>query len=407
MAVNILAGPVGESLAASFKSLADSHALIAAAKASEIQKIDDWYIFEQLVQRGAIKAMCPVGYQITDGWAALSDSALLTAVWDVVHHYDNGDVALKWHYADPNAVPFDEPEAIYYAPTGGLAAGTYHIPIGSSWGTGWDTSKAIQFTIQNALAAGAQIFIDCGKDNKNDPTNGRTGYVYASGSATTATETFTTSNGTSGTSLGTIGATNIHKPEGNLNGISRVVYGYGRWSQSAKRQYYNSIAGVGAWWTPQNPWDRPSSVHTTVRGFLAGCSEDFLGILRPVPVVTALNTAEGFTDATETTYDKIFLPSLTQMNVSPQYAEDEKWDYYVELARQAGYSNTFPTGQAIDVMKTYSLANPTSAVYVFLRSAYRSNAYNAWYVSTSGYVGSYSAFSATRGCPACIIRKSA
>ena len=367
---------------------------------------DNWDAIWKIVQAGKL-AQLPVGTQIVDKWA-LSDSAAdkYDAVWDVVHHYANGDVALNWHYALPNDCQFDAPEAIYYAPSGGLAAGTYYISIGTAYG-GWSTSKHIQFTLSAAMAEGDQLYIDCGGDSANDPTNNRNWYVYAQGS-TTAKQSGKTSNGTSGTSLGTIGATNAHKPEGNLNGISVVVYGYGRWSQSAIRQWLNSEAVAGYWWTPQNPWDRPPGNAATVRGFLAGCSPEFLEVLKPVEVITALNTVQGFTDQTETTQDRIFLPALDSWYIQPQYSgEDDNWDYYKALAAEAGLSGKFQTYPATyDVLKKYSISAKTSAVVVWLRSAGRGGANYAWAVHSSGSVSNGNARYALRGCPACKIIKS-
>ena len=367
----------------------------------------DWRALKKLIDDDLAPSQYPVGSQFYDSWFKDANTEI-QAPWDVVHYSSLGDMFLKWHYAIPDGVPFDEPEAIYYAPSGGLAAGTYHILIGSAYGTGWDTAKAIQFTLNSDMDEGDQLVINCGTNNANDPTNGRTWNVYAAGS-TTSKDTGTTSNGTSGTSLGTIGAVNAHRTNGQLNAISRVVYGYGRWSQSAIRQYLNSTAAAGYWWAMQNGWDRPPAVAATLRGFLAGCSAEFLSILEPVEVVTALNTQEGFTETTETTEDRIFLPSLQEMYVNPQLAnvEGEDWDYFKILAEEAGLSGKFAQGGTYPVLITYNAASTTSPVSVWLRSCYRGLAYTAWFVSSSGYVNGYTASYALRGCPACKIKKSA
>ena len=315
-------------------------------------------------------------------------------------------MALQWKYADPNAVPFDAPEAIYYADENGLAAGTYHIPIGSNYGTGWVAGKNIQFTLTRAMVEGDQFVIDLAQSNATDPTAGRTWRVYHAG-GTEVLETGTTSDGTDGTLLGTIGAESAQKPNGLLNAISRAVYGYNRWSQSAKRQYYNSAAAKGGWWTPQNGWDRPPAQAATVDGFLRGCSEEFLAILEPVEVVTALNTVEGHATDRETTLDKIFLPSLQEMYIAPQLsgAEGEDWDYYKTLAAEEGLTGKFQQYGTYAVLKKYNLASPASADVVWLRSATRGNANSPWYVSLSGSVANVNAYGALCGCPACIIQK--
>lgn len=368
---------------------------------------DTWAQIQREVDLGHAAKLFPVGNQIADTWAK-SSSASYSAPWDVVHHADDGGMFLNWHYAIPDGIPFDEPEAIYYAPAGGLEAGTYHIPIGSAYGAGWTTDKSIQFTLTAAMDEGDQLVINCGTNYANDPTAGRTWNVYAKGS-TTSKQSGTTSNGTDGTELGTIGATNAHRTNGNLNAISRVVYGSGRWSESAIRQWLNSEAAAGAWWSAQNGWDRPPSVATTLRGFLAGCSDEFLAILEETEVVTALNTQEGFSETTETTMDKIFLPCMENWYINPQLAgEGDEWDYYKTLAQEAGLSGKFQQGQTYEILKKYRVDSTSSAVPVWLRSCYRGNAYIAWYVSSSGTVSNYgSACSARRGCPACKIQKSA
>lgn len=333
----------------------------------------------------------------------------LMSIWDVVHHDAEGMI-LNWHYSIPDGIAFDAPEAVWYAGSEGLAAGTYHILIGTAYGTGWQTTRPIQFTLSEALDAGDQIHIECGQKSDTDPSNGRTLTVYAKGS-TVAKQTTTTSSGTGGTSLGTIAPESANKTSGQFNSPQRIVYGYNRWSQSAHRQFYNSTAAAGAWWKPQNPWDRPPAQLATTRGFLAGYGEDFLSILEPVDVVTVLNNVEGFTEATETTRDKIFLPSLVNWNITPQLAgEGEEWAYYVQLARELGVSGRFDTGSAntFPELIKYRLDAQASPVHVFLRSCNRSGASTVWYMTSAGYAASVNAAACTayRGCPACKIRKS-
>ena len=280
--------------------------------------------------------------------------------------------------------------------------------MGSAYGAGWTAGLNIQITLTSAPSAGDQLFIDCATNYANDPTVGREWRVYEAGT-NTVKQSGTTSNGTSGTNLGTIGNVNAHRPNGRLNAISRVVYGYGRWSQSAIRQYLNSAEAAGAWWTMQNPWDRPPSQLASLRGFLAGYSEDFLAILDTVDVVTALNTVEGFTETTETTQDKIFLPSLQEWHITPQLAnvEGEDWQYMIDLAEEDGRTGRFPTGTAIDILKRYNIASQSSSVNVWLRSAYHGNVRDTWCVTTSGIVGTSGASNSLRSCPACKIKATA
>lgn len=380
------------------KSVVAALEIIAKAHAKDIQDITSWATMQSIVNSGAGSMFFPVGTQITSEWKQTDTGSAVTAPWDVVNQ-DNTGMTLNWHYAFPDTIQFDAPEAVWYADSNGLAAGTYHIAIGSSYGSGWVTSKAIQFTLSDALVDGDQIVISGLSDINTDPTDGKTLTVYAKGS-TDAKQTTTTSNGTDGTLLGTIGPETAQKPAGQFNAISRVVYGSGRWSQSAVRQYLNSSAAAGTWWTAQNQWDRPPAQATTLRGFLGGFDSDFLSVLQPTAVVTDLNTVEGYTETSETTYDKIFLPSRFEM----REAAGDTWQYYDKLAEQLGV-NYFGNGvsNAYDELKKYNLTSQSSPVTVWLRSPYASAASIAWYVYSGGYFNGGNAYAAYRGCPVCKI----
>ena len=368
-----------------------------------------WKQVQEVVDAGTAPNWFAIGDQLIEPWKKTDASTAIDCEWDVAHHYANGNMALHMHYAYPDGVPFDAPEAIYYAGSEGLAAGDYYITIGTAYGKGWKVGEYISFTLTDAMEQDDQLFIDFGTNYDNVPGNGRSWRVYAKGS-TVSKQSGTTGATATGTLLGTIGATNVHKPEGNLNAISRAVYGYGRYKQSAVRQYINSTADAGEWWEPQNPWDRPPAQAATVRGFAAGFSQEFLSVVKPIQIVTAINTVEGSADATEICADKFFLPSMTQMCFAQQYTEDEVWQLYRNLATQCGIASgsTFanhPT--TYEEIKRRTLeAKEGSAVYVFLRAASRGYANDACGVNSGGYVNYSHACYAYRGCPACIIQKS-
>lgn len=369
------------------------------------QTIDSWESLKRLVDRGVMKDEFPVGSVISETWHK-TDELSYSAPWDVVHYDVDGSAYLKQHYAIPTGIPFDAPEAIYYV-TEAKPAGQYYISIGFNYGDGWHSGDHINFTTTVPMEVGDQIVISTGTDNKIDPTNGKTWNLYAKGS-TTSKDSGTTSNSDVGVELGSTSTEGVEHTNGQVNAPQRIVYGYNRWSQSAIRQYLNSSAESGSWWTPANGWDRPPAELASVRGWLAGCSSEFLDILTSVDVVTAINTVEGSTETTETTKDKIFLPSLQQMHVSPQLAnvEGDDWDYYKELATEIGLSGRFSTGHAYDVLKHYAVDNTTSSVSVWLRSASRGYSHSPWFVTYSGNVTYGNACYTYRGCPACKIEKS-
>lgn len=365
---------------------------------------------KRAIRAGYAKVFFDAGDQIITGYAA-QDGKTYAAPWDVKHIDDTG-VYFGMHYAIPEDMQFDAPEAIYYAETE-LTAGTYHIAVGATYGDGWKPGQSIQFTLAQAVPAGGQVVIDFGTNNANDPTAGRAVKTYASIGAAEAIESTTTSSGTSGTELGTIGIGNTpQKTNGNLNAIGRAVYGNGCYSESAIRQWLNSDAAANAWWTPKNNWDRPPRAADLNRaGFLTRLPADFVKILDYNDITIALNTVEGFSSDRETVRDRIFLPSIENMYIVPQLADAEApaWDYYKALAQEAGLPGKFQQWQTYPILRAFNLASANGSLApasVWLRSANRNSASNACYVYSSGYVGSGYAYSALRSCPACKIKKS-
>ena len=357
----------------------------------------------ELVRSGVAQELLDYGDRVNVAWKDTEANQEHVAPHNVVHFGDveleDGEIIpgmfLQWHYCTPYGIPFDTPEALYYA-SAELPAGTYNFTIETTW------SKALagtyQFTLTQAIPAGGQVGPIAQIADKEPST--WTVTTYTGPTDTTGIETVAVTSGSAGTSLGTL------KPagDGNMNSIHRVGYGYNRWSQSAIRQWLNSAAGPGAWWTPQNNWDRPPAEAATKSGFLAGYGEDFLACIKPVKVVTALNTVTDSGDGTtETTFDKIFLPSLQQIYTEPQLAdvEGDAWEYWKRALGLTAYSQHNPA--VYEVYKTYAINAKTSAQTCRLRSAYRGLALNTWSVYAGGYVGYSNAYYATRCAPACVI----
>lgn len=380
--------------------------IIAKNNLSQFQSYKD---VQNIVRSGLASSFFEIGDQIVTPYA-IENGSTYDAPWDIKHIAEDG-VYLSMHYALPEDMQFDAPEAIYYAPDG-LEAGTYNITIGSNYGDGWVSGNSFQFTLANHVPAGGQIFINFGTSYANNPANGRTVTVYDGVGTTNVVETTTTSAGSDGTNLGTIGAVNANRTNGNLNAISRTVYGDGRYSNSAIRQWLNSEEPANMWWHPTNNWDRPPRSADLARaGFLTRLPEDFVAVLDSTDVVVAMNTQEGFESDREIVHDKIFLPSLQNLYINPQLAgaEEPDWDYYKILAKEAGLPGKFQWYKTYEVLKHYNLASvgstPSSA-YVWLRSCHRNNASYSWYVNSDGLVSNGAAYYTFRSCPACKIKTS-
>ena len=103
-------------------------------------------------------------------------------------------------------------------------------------------------------------------------------------------------------------------PEPSNSDSSRKSSGSNRWRDSAIRQWLNSDAAAGSWWTAQSGTDAtPTSPTTWVDwpGFLKCLPEGFVSRLQPVRVKTA--TANADPNVVDTTYDKVWLPSKEEL----------------------------------------------------------------------------------------------
>lgn len=369
-------------------------------------KVETWRDVRRLVQNGKAQSVFEIGDQLNVNWT--DGSTTYDVPLDIVHFADvtlqDGETApgmyLQWHYSTPFGIQFDAQEAFYYAETE-LPAGTYNVTVGANWGTYCKNGEQYQFTLTKPVPAGGQIVGFYGMpDNSPDKWSIST---YSSAKSTSAIETVAPTAGAGGTNLGTLTITG----DGKLNSIHRMAYGYNRWGQSAIMQYLNSAAPAARWWAPQNKWDRPPAELAAKPGFLTGFDGEFLNVIRPVRVRTALNTATDAADGTyEDTYNKIFLPALEQEFIAAQLAgiEGDAWDYWKQATGRPTptpyYKNFEDGGQPI----TYAINARTAAQNVRLRSAARGSANSAWIVSTSGNVNDYSyAVSSNRLVPACVI----
>lgn len=359
----------------------------------------DIALVAELAKNGELLDIMDYGDQIAVAWSDGSNN--YTPALNLCHESDEKledeetihGVFFEWDKTTPTGVPFDEPEAIAYF-DGTESAGDHYIGIGKSY-YGWDTSKHIQITLSEAPAEGDQLVISLETDRATDPTNGRTWNVYGKGS-TVSKQSGTTSNGTSGTSLGSTDSTSTMKPNGKINAPERAVYGYNRWSQSALRQWLNSVAAAGAWWTAQNDWDRPPAVAATLRGFLAGYDEAVYRHFKPIKVVTV--ACDGDANAEDVTYDRVFLSSLEQMYCVPQFSgkEGEYWEYYKRLL---GRTTPAPLYQTYARLIKYAVNATTSAQYCWGRSALRYYACAEFSTAASGAVDGTYAYYAVRCAP--------
>jgi len=181
-------------------------------------------------------------------------------------------------------------------------------------------------------------------------------------------------------------------------------YGYNRWSMSGIRQYLNSDAGVGAWWTAQHIGDKAPSQLNSRFGMLYGFEQEDRAALTNIKIVTALNTHSGASlGATETTYDKMWLPSkdevygTTNITGGEDEPNTEYWNEYLGVGVCSDNEATLN-----GLRKLPLINNKTSYQYYWLRSCNRGNA-NVWDVGLSGGLNGGTPGYAYCVAPACFI----
>lgn len=93
--------------------------------------------------------------------------------------------------------------------------------------------------------------------------------------------------------------------------MDRPRYGCNRWDWSSIRQWLNSAAAPGEWWTAQHEYDAAPAYAATLAGFMADLPADFLSAVAPARLTTALPNADG--GGSVETVDRFWLPSRTEI----------------------------------------------------------------------------------------------
>lgn len=403
MGVSIWEGKKAEELLRKFDK---QNAMLEVLAASSLRELaSDWTGLADLADTGLFGEAFSIGDQFTDTWKDKATNTEYAYPMQLNHignvELQDGEILanrpfLQAHYAHPFGVQFSHQRAFLRCPEG-LAAGTYYFTIESKWGTNVAAGDIVCFTTTVAVPEGGRV-AGCYGAPDQAKSNWRI-YTY-SADGKTILETITPTFTASGTSLGT---QKYATRNGDLNSCQEMAYGWNRWSTSALRQYLNSAAGVGGWWTAQDDWDIAPEQLTTKHGFLSGWPEELIDAIKAVKVVTYPNTVQDDTggETPDITYDRVFLPSLEQIYVEPQKAGEGEYHEYWK--RRSGAQSPLARGQTYPNMITYAVENHTSAQYVRLRSASRGYAYDTWLVYSSGFVGNGAASYALRFSPLVVL----
>lgn len=365
--------------------------------------VSSWTKIRNLRKSGLAEKVLAVGDIIDDTWTDVAAPKEYPYQWHVADfqpiELQNGDteasMLVQAHWAHPFGVQFSHQRAFLACPDG-LPVGSYYFTIESAWGNNVKAGDIVCFKTTKIVPAGGRVS-GCYGAPDQAKANWRIYTHSADGKTQIETITPTFAKTDSATNLGT---QHLNKRENNLNSTQEMAYGWNRWKTSALRQYLNSEAAKGAWWTAQDEWDVAPDELKNKAGFLSGCSADFLSALQVVKVTTFANTANDG-GGEDTTYDRVLIPSMEQMYCAPQIKGEgtylEYWKQRSGATAPLAQWGTYPN------IITYAVENHTSPQYMRLRSASRGGAYSAWCVNSSGYVSSYGASHAYRFAPLVVI----
>lgn len=174
---------------------------------------------------------------------------------------------------------------------------------------------------------------------------------------------------------------------GNSDG-NRRSYGNNRWTLSNVRQWLNSQAAAGKWYSAQHGADAPPTnanvwsnynEYDAEAGFLAGFSANFIAALLTTTHTVGKATVDG--GGTESCADKIFLATCTEVGLSGDVTAGSKLALFSDNNSRLAY----PTAEAVSKSEyTDGNFNVNSPWYWWLADAYASSSCSVRIVNSSG-----------------------
>ena len=399
-----------------YSKLSEGVDMLGIFTRNQMDYFNDYDTILDIVDKGLAPKYFRIGEQIPCTWN--DGTADRDMPWDIVDFRNVVNakgrtvpaMIIQSHWCLP-AMQFDASEAAF-VPAAALTPKKYKIGIGTNWGTHCVAGKRYSFTTTVEVPVGGQVVVTRSGSNQYvwgaPDQNPSTWVVYtyaATGDITPLEGPLTLTEEDDGELLGDLTSA-IKYSESGINNLQRAAYGYNRDSHSATLQYLNSDGAAGTWWLPQNPFDRPPQQLASVRGFKAGLSEDFLKIVSPIKITTALNTVSDSQIGTTEEYSAQFwLPSLEEEYCVPQLAnvEGPYWPYWKDRLDLSSPQEWYGDHANANHIR-YLITNHSSAQRVRLRSAFRGHATYTWNVTTTGYVNTYYAATALYAlAPACAI----
>ena len=180
--------------------------------------------------------------------------------------------------------------------------------------------------------------------------------------------------------------------ETNNPNLSREMYGNNRWSISNVRQWLNSDKAANEWFKAQHEYDEApvsgkvsgsNGIYANKPGFLAGFEPEVIEHLTEITNITAIPVLDG--GGYEETYDKVFLPSYTEIG----FGSDGDSSEGIKFSKFTDNASRIKSGQGT----SYWLRSP----YILGTSGVGSRHFTSCAVTYEGAIGAFEAFVGTHG----------
>lgn len=192
---------------------------------------------------------------------------------------------------------------------------------------------------------------------------------------------------------------------------NRKQYGNNRYIYSNIRQWLNSAATAGKWYSAQHSADAaPTNANVWSNynkydqeaGFLTGFSANFLAALLSTSRTVGRSSTDG--GGTETCTDKVFLATCTEVGLTGNVTAGSLLALFRDNASRIAY----PTAECVSKSEyTNSDFTTSKGWYWWLADAYASYSFRVRYVNSDGVLEYYSAYCGDRGVrPLCNIHSS-
>lgn len=177
------------------------------------------------------------------------------------------------------------------------------------------------------------------------------------------------------------------------NDYLEIGNGRFQWDLSNIRQWLNSDDTSGNWWTPADRYDYLSgstsnakTMQTYYHGFLSGLSSDFVGVM--LPVKTGSLYYYNASRHVSITYDKVILPSATNLYINPWSSYESDYDEVHEYWKSLNGTDT-PWARSTTVPELVIDTLDGAACNYWTRSMSTSNGSGGNVILSTGKIGSY------------------